>query len=300
MGISNTLALSQQFAAQPGVTAGSTAAALATNATYTYAYPAYNPFHGLGPFFYQAFAPNTRGVTLSVNAPILFGGTGGTTVTARLQYQHLSEIVPNSFMAGIFCPATSSSSGCIYSSNTLMVDDNLTGGAAFGVPVLGTKVGLNLSGAWERIQRLDATKLPYYPFALDNNVGQVNIANPSGTVIPGAPATSAVNFFPNYVDVNHYTYAAAASVPINSTLTFNATYNTQRFGGSYAPAANGTVPGQNMSQKKDYMDGSFTYAIPKTNSSISFVARNYRYTDYVLPTYNTNYNRQDVNFTVRF
>jgi len=309
MGLSNTLALNQQYSTQNGVTPGSAAApgspgvpGLLNNPSYTYVYPAFNPFHGLAPFFYQAFAPNTRGVTLAVNAPIQFGGTTGTTVTARLQYQHLSEIVPNSFMAGVFgCPASTSSAGCAYASNTLMVDDNLTGGAAFGVPVLGTKVALNLSGAWERIQRLDTKTLPYYPFALDNNVGQVNIASPSGPVpIAGSPAASAVMFYPNYVDVSHYTYAAAASVPINSTLTLNATYNTQRFGGSYAPAANGSVPGQNMSQKKDYMDGSISYAIPKTNSSISFVARNYRYTDYVLPTYNTNYNRQDINFTVRF
>ncbi|HTV72608.1 MAG TPA: S-layer homology domain-containing protein [Candidatus Acidoferrales bacterium] len=315
MGLSNTLALNQQYAGQPGVTPGSTAATLATATTstaanYTFAYPAFNPFHGVGPFFFQAFAPNTRGVTVSLNAPIQFGGSSGTTVTGRLQYQHLSEIIPNSFMASVFgCPEGASQSGCAYASNVLMYDDNVTGGASFGVPVLGTKVGLNLTGSWDRIQRLDTSTQPYYPFALDNNYGQVDVANPTagvsainttGGVITGSPAVSAVRWYPNYVDVAHYTYVAAASVPINSTLTFNATYNTQRYGGSYAPAANGSVPGQNMSQRKDYMDGSFTYAIPKTNSSVSFVARNYRYTDYVVPSYDTNYNRQDINFTVRF
>ncbi|HEY0798829.1 MAG TPA: hypothetical protein VGD50_06735, partial [Candidatus Baltobacteraceae bacterium] len=301
IGLSNTYGLNQQYSGQSGVTPGSATAALLTNPNYTYVYPAYNPFHGLGPFFFQAFAPNTRGVTLALNAPIQFGGTAGTAVAARLQYQHLSEIIPNSFMATVFGPG--------YASTKLMTDDNVTGSAGFGVPVFGSKVGLNLSAAWERIQRLDTTKTPYYPFALDNNVGQVNVADPSagvsntnatGGVVPGSPAASGVSFYPNYVNVSHYTYVAAASVPINSTLTFNASYNTQRFGGSYAPPGNGAIPAQNMSQKKDLLSGNFTYAIPKTNSSVSFVARNYRYTDYVVPSYNTNYNRQDVSFTVRF
>jgi len=43
-----------------------------------------------------------------------------------------------------------------------------------------------------------------------------------------------------------------------------------------------------------------TYNIPKSNSSLSFVARHYGYTDDVVPNSNFSQNRQDLNFTVRF
>jgi hypothetical protein len=43
-----------------------------------------------------------------------------------------------------------------------------------------------------------------------------------------------------------------------------------------------------------------TYNIPKTTSSVSALFRNQKYTDNVIPSYNFNQNREDLNFTVRF
>ena len=91
------------------------------------------------------------------------------------------------------------------------------------------------------------------------------------------------------------TLSAAASLPLTRDLALGGTYSTQRYGGS-----DGTTATQNISERKDYYTGSLTYSIPRTNSSISFVARNYRYVDDVVPSFNYNENRQDLNFTVRF
>ena len=111
--------------------------------------------------------------------------------------------------------------------------------------------------------------------------------------LPGG--STLVRYHPNYVDMHKITIGATGSMPLTKDLALNVSYNTQRFGGAY-----GTTLAQNLSERKDYLTGNFTYSIPKTNSSISFQARNYKYTDLTDPNADFVQNRQDVNFTVRF
>jgi hypothetical protein len=95
--------------------------------------------------------------------------------------------------------------------------------------------------------------------------------------------------------MRHYVYAVKASLPLTRDLVLNGTYSTQRYGGSYDTTAT-----QNISERKDYYTGSLTYNIPKTNSSLTFLARRFNYHDDVLSNYNFGQNRQDINFSVRF
>ena len=231
MGFSNTLGLSAQYAGQFGVAAGSPAGAAAGNPAYTYVYPAYNPFRGQGPFYFQAFAPNSRGYTLTAKVPLAFKKS---PVDASLSYQRLQEITPNSLMASVF--------GSSFASNVRMTLDSLTGSVAFSVPVAGHKVRLHLASSWDRLSRPDESLSPYYPFALQNSVGQIVVANPAAGVLAGSPALSGVSFYPNYVDVRRSDWSLGADVPLTGGLSFQASYDMQRYGGSYAPPGNGRVP----------------------------------------------------------
>ncbi|MBV8750092.1 MAG: hypothetical protein JO103_10300, partial [Candidatus Eremiobacteraeota bacterium] len=148
----------------------------------------------------------------------------------------------------------------------------------------------NLTGSYETLKRPDATLFPYYP------INPATQTFDAGAVAAAATlGGSQVSFAPNYINMRHITLSAAASLPLTANLAANGSYSTQRFGGSF-----GTTVNQNISERKDYYTGSLTYTIPKTNSSITFLARNYHYVDDVLPSFNFNQNRQDINFTVRF
>ena len=86
MGFANTLQINRQFDAQFAGTGGISQTAL--NPNLTYAYPIFNPFHGVGPTFYQAFVPNSRGITADVTAPVRLGSS---TLNTRVEYQHLER-----------------------------------------------------------------------------------------------------------------------------------------------------------------------------------------------------------------
>jgi hypothetical protein len=316
-GFANNLAINtafdQQFASLPAcggtVTTGCNPKLnTAGNSALTLLYPAYNPFKGNGPMDFSSYNPNNAGVTFNLNAPIVIGGKDGTTFTTRAQYQYLQEINPDSIPAQLYGPA--------YASNVKMNYQTATVGAAFDVPAFGQKISFNLAGTYETLDRNDKTGFQYYPFNYNNEstVGATAIG-PNGAVLPPTslvgvaqanaaipvctgctfPSGSQVIFYPNYVKMTHYIFALGATVPLAQNLLFNATYNSQPYGGSY-----GTTLGQNISEVKTYYQGNITYRIPKTNSSIQFQARNYHYTDSVVSSYNFNQNREDINFNVRF
>jgi hypothetical protein len=104
-----------------------------------------------------------------------------------------------------------------------------------------------------------------------------------------------VPFYPNFVDETHTTFAAAATVPLSRDVVFGATYNSQGFHGSY-----GTTLTQNIAERKDTYVGSLTYNIPRTTSAVAFAVRHYSYNDLVIPSFNNNENKEDINFVVRF
>lgn len=285
-GYANNLGINQQFDKQftdIGLASPNTAG----NPNLTFLFPAFNSLKAQGPEFYSSFAPNSKGLTTSITAPVRIGDFD---FTLRGGYSSLSELRPNSLGGLLYGPG--------FQSSMVQTFNTYTAGTTFALPVFGQKANINLNGSYETLKRLDTTGYQYYPInpgteAFDGGAFAAAAALPAGS---GTYATgSQVSFHPNYENMKHITITAAGAVPISNNLTLNGTYSTQRYGGEF-----GTTLGQNISERKDYYTGGLTYSIPKTNSSLSVSARRYTYTDETLPTYNFAQNRQDVNFTVRF
>lgn len=274
-GFANNLAINKTFDGAVGTNT-------ASNAGLTYIYPVFNPFVASGPQFFSAFAPNTQGFTINLTAPIR---AGNVRVNGRLLGQHLEEIANDGFGPLAYGPG--------FASNTKLKLDKLEGGAQFALPVFGKSVALNLSGAVEHLNRNDRTTAAYTPF--NPATGGPDPASTAALNAYLAGGASPVLFYPNYIDEYHTTLAAGASVPVTRDVSLGALYNSQTYRGSY-----GTTFGQNIAQRKDVYTVSATYNIPKTSSSITAFFRNQKYTDNVLPTYNFNQNREDLNFTIRF
>ena len=285
-GFGNNLAINQTLDAATGTH-------LSTNPNFTFIYPVYNPFVASGPSFFSAFAPNTQGETLNLTAPLKIGDT---TFQTNVLAQHLDELTINGFGQLTF--------NGVPTSNTKMRFDKAGGGVTFPVPVFGTKVAVNLSGDWEHLVRHDQTAYAYAQapgnpniqnVGFQNSLAGLDAANAAALAAYAAAGGAPVLYFPNFIDMTHATVAAGASVPLSRDLVFAAAYNNQQYGGKY-----GTTLGQNISETKQQYQGTLTYNIPKTTSSVSFLFRNQVYKDGVLPSYNFNGNREDVTFTIRF
>ena len=276
-GFANNKAIDAQYdAANPACNAAHPANCASLNPNLTFIYPVFNPFVASGSQFFSAFAPNTSGVTLNLNAPVKIGGIG---VNARLLGQHLSEISPNSGATQFYSAYAGNTP---FTGKKRMTLDKVEAGAQFNLPLFKQRIGINLTGGVERLSRPDKTAVNFVP------VDPATLGEPV-TGIGGVP------YYPNYTDMYHTTVAAAASVPLTKDVIFGASYNSQGFHGAY-----GTTLGQNISQRKDTYVESITYNIPKTTSSVAFALRNYKYTDFVLPTFNSNENKEDINFVIRF
>jgi len=279
-GFANNVAINTTF---DGITPGCTGTACTrNNPSLTYMYPVFNPFVASGPQYFSAFAPNTQGFTANVTSPIRIGDTN---LNGRVLAQHLQELTPNGFGQLAYGPG--------YASSVRLKFDKLEGGLQFGVPMFGQRVAFNLSAAVEHLDRNDRTAASYVPFNIGTGAQDASSAALLGAYLAGGGAPPL--FYPNYIDEYHTTLAAGASVPVARDLVFGLAYNSQTYHGSY-----GTTLGQSMAERKDMYDATLTYNIPKTTSSISALFRNQKYTDAVIPTYNFNQNREDVNFSIRF
>jgi hypothetical protein len=286
-GFGNALGINTQFDNQFSGTAA--ASTVSKNPNLTYLYPLFDPLRGTGPQYYQSFTPNTRGFTANANVPIRLGAL---TLATRLQFQHLEEIAANSLGNILYGPA--------YASSTRLKEDAYTVGGTFEVPAFGRRIAVGLSGTVEKLKRPDMTPYQYYPIDLSTGAFDATAVAAATAAFPAPGAGtyaqgSQVSFYPNYINLTHSVFNASAALPLTKDLGLNLTYNTQRYSGAY-----GTTLTQSISQRKDYYQGAVSYTIPKTNSSIDFQTRQYRYVDDVLPTYNFVQNRQDVNFVVRF
>jgi hypothetical protein len=286
-GFANNLAINQIFdsAVTPGC-AGT--ACTSRNPGLTYIYPVFNPFVASGPQFFSAFAPNSRGLTLNITSPF---NIGDTKFQGRLLGQQLREVVPNGFGQLAYGPG--------FATSTLLHFDKFEGGVQFALPIFGQKVAINLSDSYEHLFRNDkvgSSRAAYAYVPFNPATGGPDAS--SGAALNAylsAPGVTPVLFYPNYVDEYHNTIDASASMPLTKDLVLGLGYNTQTFHGSY-----GTTLGQNIAQRKDQYQGTLTYNIPKTTSSISALFRNQKYSDLVIPTYNFNQNREDLNFSIRF
>jgi hypothetical protein len=295
-GFANNLGINQQFDNFTGAcNAANKANCTSQNPNLTFIYPVFNPFVASGPTFYSAFAPNSFGPTFNVNSPIRIGDL---TVNGRLLAQHLSEINPDGIGTQLYAAAAGPAGGQ-YVSNVRMTLDKVEGGAQFNLPAFGVNVGLNLTLGTEKLSRNDRTPFTYVPInpgtlTLDPGAAQAGAAAVPGIGGAGFVAGT-VPFFPNYVNETHTTFAIAGNVPLSKDVVFGATYNSQGFSGSY-----GTTLSQNIAERKDTYVGSLTYNIPRTTSQVSFAVRHYKYTDFVLPAFNNDQNKEDLNFVVRF
>jgi hypothetical protein len=286
-GFGNDVGINEQFDGQ-FANLGATSPNTEGNPNLTFAYPIFNPLKAQSPTYFSAFAPNTRGESLSANSPIRIGDL---TFTTTGTFQHLEEIRPNSEAQALYGPS--------YASNITEKYDSYGLNTKVAVPVFGTHATIGLNGQYETLKRLDTTAQQYYP--INPSTGQADASAyaaaiglyPSGGAF--GDGGSQVPYYPNYVNVRHITIGANGTLPLTKDLNLNASYSTQRYGGS-----DGTVLTQNISERKDYYTGGLTYNIPKTNSSLSFLERHYAYTDDVVQNFNFSENRQDLNFTVRF
>jgi hypothetical protein len=258
------------------------------NPNLTFAFPVYNQLKAQSPTYFSAFAPNSRGETLSINAPIRAGSLVFTTTGS---YQHLQEINPNGLGALLFGPTFATTQPETYDTYGL--------NTKFAIPVWGkSSATINLNGQYETLSRLDRTAQQYYPINPGTQTFDATAFASAAAAFPVGGAFgsgSGVSFFPNYINMRHITIGANVAIPLTRDLNLNGSYSTQRYGG-----ADGTTIGQNISERKDYYTGGLTYNIPKSNSSLTFLARHYGYTDEVVPNFNFSENRQDLNFTVRF
>ncbi len=283
-GFGNNVAVNGQF---DGQFAGTGVANPKTsgNPNLSFLFPVFNTLRAQGPTFYSAFAPNSRGFSASVGSPVR---VGTYSFTARGGYQHLEEVAPSGLGAAPFGPA--------YATNRRLTNDAYTLGSTMRLPVFGQNPTVNVSATYETLKRLDATAHQYYPIDPATQVFAATALAAAGFAGGGTYGPGGrVSYYPNYVDVRHIVLSANASVPLTKDLVANASYSTQRYGGSA-----GTTLTQNISERKDYYTGALTYSIPKSNSSLTFLARHYGYTDDVVPNYNFSQDRQDLNFTVRF
>jgi len=285
-GFGNDLGINQQFDNQ-FTAVGLTSPNTEGNPNLTFINPIFNPLKASGPEFYSSFAPNSQGLTASFSSPARIGDLNLTT---RASYQSLQEVVANGGSTSLYGPT--------FVSNAPLRYTTYSGGVGFQLPVFGQKANLNLNATYETLRRNDLTAQQYVPINPGTDTYDSGSFAAAAAAFPvGGPygSGSQVSYYPNYVNVRHTVYAASASLPLTANLTLNGSYSTQRYGGSYETTAT-----QNISERKDYYTGSLTYNIPKTNSSLTFLARRFQYHDDVLSTYNFGQNREDLNFAVRF
>jgi S-layer homology domain len=280
-GFGNSQAINNQFDSSFGTTPVASPKS-GVNPNLTFAYPLFNPLVGTGTQYFQAFTPNTQGITIGLNTPVRIGDLSFTT---NAQYQNLQQLRPNSEGAQIYGPA--------YQSNSVMKFQVFTAGIGFSVPVYGQSVGLNISGGVDTLKQPDMTAYQYYPINPTTQTFDAQSYITAQAAFPGG--TSPTLFYPNYVNMTHYFINARATIPVARDLLLIGYYSTQHYYGEY-----GTTLTQDINERKEFYSGTLQYNIPKTNSAVSFVARHQDYIDNYVSTYNFAQNRQDINFTVRF
>ncbi len=274
-GFANTLGINQTF--DSSINAGAPGrSATAANPALTFIYPVFNPFAAGGPSFYSAFAPNTQGPSLTVLSPLRIGGL---TLDGRLFAQHLGQLQADANATGTFGPQ--------FSTGVRATFDKLDAGVT--VP-LGS-VSVSLSGTLEHLVRNDPAGQRYIPY------NPANAGYDPGALanFQAAAGTSAVVYYPNYLNMYHTLLAAGASLPVTRDVVLNTRYSDQRYFGSY-----GTTLQPNIGGIKDQVDLGLTYTVPKTSSSVGLNFHNSTYKDAALSSYDLTANREDVNFTIRF
>jgi hypothetical protein len=290
-GFANTLGINQTFdrsinQTSPGLsnTAGS--------AALTFLYPVFNPFVASGPNFYSAFAPNTQGFTLALGGPLTIGRS---TIATHFSGQHLTEVTPDANATSTFGPQ--------FATATRATWDQIVASGTFGFPLFGRRAALDVTGTFEHLARNDRTGETYIPtdpstgaydaVALANFIAAGGRVNAGGQVV--ATGSSAVVYYPNYVNMYHTVIGAGIAWPVARDLTLSTRVSDQKYYGAY-----GTTLSDNIGGTKDQLDLDLTYNVPNTSSSVGLGYRVSSYKDVVLPSYNFVQSQENVNFSFHF
>jgi hypothetical protein len=236
----------------------------------TQAGPVFTPFDDASSLSSSSFVPNSQGIKVDIATPVRLGNY---TVQGNFSAAHLQELAADAYTV---TPAVRGT------------DDRLSAGASFDLRALGRPVNLDLSASVEQLKRNNPTALTYLSY-------DANAQGPDPGQFATAPlGVNPVTFNPNFVNVTRRSLNAAAAMPLSRDLSLNLQYNAQYYSGSYSSL------GQNIDGRKDFYLGNLTYTIPRTSSAITFSAKQYRYRDAFVPSYNLTQNRADLNFTVKF
>ena len=233
-------------------------------------------FSAFGPNVYPQTSLNVPQLRVNLTIPSRIGAapTRGTFGLAHLQGLDRSASASSCTILPALCAAAFGSDS---------FDNQLLASTTFDVRALGRHVSLNVGGGYEQLHRPAGTALPYVPYdpAADSR---------DSTLMNFSPVT----FDPNYVDVLRRTLNAAAAMPLSRDLTLNLQYDKEYYTGSYQSL------GQSIDERRDSYLGNLTYTFPSTSNTLVLSAKQYRYRDAFLPTYNQTQNRADLNFTIKF
>ena len=235
---------------------------------------------------YNGLTPNTRGAAVEFQFPLVFSGLKGNF---HLNGQSLRDIQPDSLATQIFGPAFATSVTRNYNS--------LGAGVTLALPLLDRKATVSLDGLYESLKRNDKSSFLYAANAsyLANNPNALPYNSAAGTSLDVISVPSALYFYPNFIDVQHFASGASLAVPVGKALTVNGGFSQQRYSG----VALDTLT-QDLSQGSRSISGGLVYNIPKTHSSIDLFFNRYQYFDDVVPASNHTENRQNIYFSVKF
>lgn len=228
-------------------------------------------------------ARQAAGQRVTFSSPIRIGGMH---LSGGLVAEHLEELEPN--------PGPPASFGEELPSNARATRDVLGGGAAFALPAFGKHVGISLTGGVEHVQRNDRTLAAYTPFDASVSALERSALSYQAQTGNGVYADDTPNFF----DVYRVRMGAGATVPVSRDVVFGASYDTQQLHGTA-----GTTLVPNVAERKDQVDLSLTYNVPKTTGAVLFSFHNNVYRDLTessLANFNFTQNREDLTFSVRF
>lgn len=277
-GFADNLAVNAAFDASVNAVRPGTSNA-AGNPNLTFVYPIWNPFEASGPGWFGQYAPNEQGPSLALNAPLRLGAVRFAT---RLYAAHLQELQANAGATATF--------GALPATSVRATFDALSGGASVTLPVARLPVTLSFTAGVDRLRRLDRTTISYTPY--DPATGAVDAASLAARTAAGVAGPAAA---PNYLDVRRLKLGANASVPVTTGVVAGAGYSTQQYAGSA-----GTSLATNVSERKDQVDLSLSYSVPRTSSTVGLNFRTNTYHDAVVPNADFSQNREDLTFTIRF
>jgi len=99
---------------------------------------------------------------------------------------------------------------------------------------------------------------------------------------------------PQLVDVSKQQLDATLAVPPTARLTLGAGYDTQHFQGAYGATFSSAID----ARKNQYL-GNLTYQL-NNKAAITFSARQSKYQDTFVPTFNFTQTQANLNYTVKF